>query len=325
MANYGELGYLLAQRRAGMGNPGAASLGYLLGGGGRAQEQQIFNRSALEGARMQDALAQARQRTQQNIGREGLAAREEKNGDSELAAIIRAGGTLNPNEIAQYRQNSQKTQFSKDAWAARNGDPNALNRMLMVIQGKPVEFQHSLGEGQYTPNAYDTNSKPITTDIGRARVSEIGALMQEHNAQAGAAKALQDQRAGKAPDATKSKPFTVGEMSAAFGDGQHIDPEKFTRFQAYRKNAPSDTDAFLQMHDDDQQAAQMGPPSDLAPPKPGILDSISSLFGGGKQSTPTPAASAKPNLQDWLTKAKQANPGVSDDELTAYYNKKYGG
>ena len=42
-------------------------------------------------------------------------------------------------------------------------------------------------------------------------------------------------------------------------------------------------------------------------------------------SAPAAPPSNKPNLQQWLEKAKQANPGASDQELTDYYNKKYGG
>lgn len=41
--------------------------------------------------------------------------------------------------------------------------------------------------------------------------------------------------------------------------------------------------------------------------------------------TEKPAAAAKPSLQEFLAKAKQANPNASDETLTQYYNKKYGG
>jgi len=40
--------------------------------------------------------------------------------------------------------------------------------------------------------------------------------------------------------------------------------------------------------------------------------------------TPT-ATSQKPTLQEFLEKAKSANPDASEADLTDYYNKKYGG
>lgn len=45
---------------------------------------------------------------------------------------------------------------------------------------------------------------------------------------------------------------------------------------------------------------------------------------GGAQPAPAPAPAAKPSLQQFLEKARALNPGVSDAELTTYYNKTYG-
>jgi hypothetical protein len=43
------------------------------------------------------------------------------------------------------------------------------------------------------------------------------------------------------------------------------------------------------------------------------------------EAAPTAApARAKPTLKDFLAAAKKANPGVSDEALTNYYNQKYG-
>lgn len=44
----------------------------------------------------------------------------------------------------------------------------------------------------------------------------------------------------------------------------------------------------------------------------------------GVTPTPAPTPAAKPTLQQFLEKARAANPGVSDADLTAYYNKTYG-
>ncbi len=51
-----------------------------------------------------------------------------------------------------------------------------------------------------------------------------------------------------------------------------------------------------------------------------IRADVQSIAGGEA----APAPKAKPSLQQFLERARQANPGVSDAELTAYYNKTYG-
>jgi hypothetical protein len=49
-------------------------------------------------------------------------------------------------------------------------------------------------------------------------------------------------------------------------------------------------------------------------------DTLSKIDKGGSTSQ-----GAKPSLQEFLAKARDANPGKSDDELSAYYKQKYGG
>ena len=52
---------------------------------------------------------------------------------------------------------------------------------------------------------------------------------------------------------------------------------------------------------------------------PGVNpDEVMAVLGGGG------AAPAKPTLSQFLEKARKANPGVTDGELTKYYNEKYG-
>ena len=55
---------------------------------------------------------------------------------------------------------------------------------------------------------------------------------------------------------------------------------------------------------------------------PGVNpDEVMAVLGAGR--TPS-SAPAKPTLSQFLEKARKANPGVSDGELTKYYNEKYG-
>jgi hypothetical protein len=52
-----------------------------------------------------------------------------------------------------------------------------------------------------------------------------------------------------------------------------------------------------------------------------VMQGVKPTPGAGGATTPPPAA--KPSLQQFLEKARAANPGVSDADLTAYYNNTY--
>jgi hypothetical protein len=59
---------------------------------------------------------------------------------------------------------------------------------------------------------------------------------------------------------------------------------------------------------------------------PGVdLTEVMAVLGGGTAAAPTAApARPKPTLSKFLEAARKANPGVSDGELTKFYNQKYG-
>lgn len=310
------------QRRAANGGglgAGAGELALAFMGGSPMHRQQV----QAQGALIQDRLAMARQRQwdeaekqHQRDARRGLV--------SSIAEKDPLGAQFldsyeNPDQAAKARHDLQESQFSQAAWEARNGDPNALNRMLMVMQGKPVEFQRSLGDGSYTPNAYDTTSTPQLSDIGRAFVGEKKALAGEHNAQAarataaiGADKAanyeivdtplgkvrvnkmnpsdtqpvlLDGQPVQKSPGTPQR--FTQHEAVAALGgDNGTPDPARYRAFEDLKAKNPgmSDTDAFAQFrntYDDDPAAAAS---AGMGPPaaSSGPLDKLGALFSAAK-------------------------------------------
>jgi hypothetical protein len=94
---------------------------------------------------------------------------------------------------------------------------------------------------------------------------------------------------------------------------------------------PSKTtkDAFIGIMQD--RAREVGQASGLTTQQLGSaltkLQSQKMPFDISKSLSPgdAPKPSGKPTIQQFLEKAKQANPGASDQELTEYYNKKYGG
>jgi hypothetical protein len=323
-----DLGYLLAQRRAagGAGNSGASELGALLGGGGQARTQQIYNQAAMQGAHEAEFRARARKAQQDEAYKEmqrstrHRAADRVRSTNPGLADAFE--GWDDPALATKAQDEAQKTQFSQDAWAARNGDPNALNRMLMVIQGKPVEFQRSLGEGQYTPNAYDTTSQPVVSEIGRAIIGEKGAqagsanaAAAQHYAGADLERARTDEVTGKGAAGAKRTSLTAAqekifnkpvndETGTQKMDSQGrpvfaADPDLMTQFQQFR----------------DRPAATVSPNADKAlsqftsmkaqeaAPPPGAFTLADAFGAGGKpaaeQSTKIPVAKKMVNGKLW--------------------------
>lgn len=54
-------------------------------------------------------------------------------------------------------------------------------------------------------------------------------------------------------------------------------------------------------------------------------DVVKSMFGGQETLGQATQAAIKPNREQFIEKARQSNPNATDDELGAYYDKKYGG
>lgn len=324
MNNYGELGYLLAQRRAGMGNQGAASLGSLLGGGGRAQQQMIFNRSALEGARMQDVLAQARQRQKAGIeqdnqiaARHSLSSRYRANGNPELADLFDADN--NPEQVAMAHLNLLKGNALSQALglaSAPSIDYNRLNAIKMATANGPTQLVRNLGDGSYTGNAYVTNPDVQVSDIGKAVIGEknaqsgaANAAAAQHYAGANLDKARTDVVTGKGAAGAKPQALTT-ELTKAFfskpvtdANGEQttdsqgrpvtqIDTNKLQNFMQFdnRPGVSANQNAALPQYMNTFGAQNDNPP-------PGATDIGDAL--SGKQAPPTQSAAlASPKSQE---------------------------
>jgi len=230
--NNGELGYLLAQRNPNQlsrsAGAGASELGLALGGAFSDNSQHfrdVRDDRAARVGRTEEALARARAAVKENIGRESLAIRAEKNGDSELAALIRGSRDINPNTYYEGMGRKQANDYQQKAWElaqAPGRDWGSLNADLAVLNKKPVQVQRALGDGMYTSNAYEPTTAPSVTPVGSAKISELGALMQEHGAAAaknyaGANldKARTDEVNGKGAAGAKPQALTT-ELTKAF-------------------------------------------------------------------------------------------------------------
>jgi hypothetical protein len=334
MADYGELSYLLGQRRrAAGGMAGAGSeIGAALAGGDTLHRQEIYNKSAYEGARMADVLAQARQRQQQEIGRQNYAEELRRGGENDLASVVLASGNFNPNEIASYRENAAKTKALQDALKIAEStsgpiDYNRLNAIKMASSATPTEIVRALGEGQYTTNAYRTDPTVVTSDIGKALIGERGARAASAMAEADAHRA-QAERARAGIGADKAANYEVidtpqgrlrvnkltGETSALTLGGQPVttrteskpfteadvkaggldDPEKFLEFQKRKAKNPaaSDRDVYVGMKQDEADEAELQKNLDLANQDVHPSPSIGSMFGKALQSVINPIGAA---------------------------------
>ncbi|HXD84732.1 MAG TPA: hypothetical protein VN599_09905 [Rudaea sp.] len=166
-------------------------------------------------------------------------------------------------------------------------------------------------------------------------MQEHGAAAAKNYAGANLDKARTDAVNGKGAAGAKPQALTTELTKAFFSkpvtdtDGQQktdsqgrpvtqIDTDKLQNFMQFdnRPGVSANQNAALPQYMNTYGAQTDNPP-------PGAIG-LGAALTGKPAAVAQPTASAKPRLQDWITKAKQANPGVSDDDLTAYYKNKYG-
>jgi hypothetical protein len=324
MADYGELGYLLNQRGGGRMQHAGSEIGLALAGGDPLRRAQIESQGAMNGARMADVLAQARQRQQQEIGRQNLAEEFRKRGDTIGASTVAASSSINPGEMGQYLKHVQEVEAERrnlELADEPNVDYNHLNARKIATASGPTELVRSLGEGSYTSNAYNTNVKPELSEIGRAFVKEKGALAGEHNAQAERARAgigadkaanydIVDTPQGKVrinklsneatPVTMNGQPvsgvpktphsFTEHEMAAALStpaSGGKIDPSRFNAFEDLKAKTPGagDPDVLAKMRQTyDDDPSAVAQDGPPSDLAPSQDGFLAKLFGGGAQA-----------------------------------------
>jgi hypothetical protein len=215
-------------------------------------------------ARLDEAMLGARKARDAEIGRQTLAQKAQDAGDGDLASMILQ--SRDPRELGGYRLDQQKLGWGNDAMSAArapNADMNAVNRMLMVMSGKPADLtkieDHTVLNPLQTPDAQHLT----TDDLGQAMVGAEHALAGQRNASADASRALATKRGGGSTltdDDLQSLMTQAGEMANSDGPGSH----------------QAEADAWLQ-----QQVAARGGTSAPKEVKPTALTSaeIKALFG----------------------------------------------
>ncbi|MGH8173942.1 MAG: hypothetical protein ACREPX_12435 [Rhodanobacteraceae bacterium] len=172
---------------------GWARFGASLGG----NSDNAFMQGAQQSARLEDILLQARERRDAEVGRQTAAQQAFDGGDNDLGNAILRGA--NPNEISNYRLGTQKLGWGNDAMTtarAPGADLGELNRMLMVMDGKPQDLtkieDHTILNPMLTPDAQHLQ----TNEIGNAMIATEGAQQGAYHASARAADALARERDG---------------------------------------------------------------------------------------------------------------------------------
>jgi hypothetical protein len=182
MSGWGDLGAALAG--GGVSGDLAGMRGYQLG---------------LEAARgrasLDQAMYEARKKRDEEIGRQNLVEAARKAGDDDLANFFLQ--STNPASIGNYQLDRQKLQHGDAAWSAAtapNADMNAVNRMLAVMAGKPVDLTKIEGNTVVNPTVTPDQQALATTDLGRAMIGAQNALAAQRNAGARANDALAGKR-----------------------------------------------------------------------------------------------------------------------------------
>jgi hypothetical protein len=196
---------------SGWGDLGAA----LAGGGGSGdlagmRGYQLGLEAARGRASLDQAMYEARKKRDEEIGRQNLVEAARKAGDDDLANFFLQ--STNPASIGNYQLDRQKLQHGDAAWSAAtapNADMNAVNRMLAVMAGKPVDLTKIEGNTVVNPTVTPDQQALATTDLGRAMIGAQNALAAKRGGAGGGGSG----HAGSAADA----------MAAALASDVHGD------------------------------------------------------------------------------------------------------
>ena len=223
-----------------MAMEGWARLGSAFAGGGVPREA-AYNQGAIQAARLQAALLEAREKRDAEIGRQAAAKQAFDSGDNELGnAILQGFGTLTG--LNSYASGRQERGFKDEAMGlarAPDTDIGELNQMLMVLSGKP--YDPTQVEGNMVTSRIDPNIAPELTELGQAMAGAQNARAAASYASAGASNARADKiRAGGSERAEKPTSLNATELELLLGQPNdkgeiEIDPADYRRFLNFQR------------------------------------------------------------------------------------------
>lgn len=164
---------------------GWASLGAALAGGGLNRDM-AYNKGAMAATTLDAAMLEARKRRDAELGRTAAAHDAFQSGDNELGnAILQGFGTL-PG-LNTYAEGRQTRSFRDEAMGiARRADADLgeLNRMLMVVSGKPVDLTNVKDGVSFNPMVTPDAQSISPTEIGLTEMLANKARANASNASA---------------------------------------------------------------------------------------------------------------------------------------------
>jgi len=279
----------------GIGNAGAAF------GNVYSQYVNAANKEKLSLAQMQYSLADAKRKENLGLTKDAVALMENAR-KSEMDAKKFAVDKVN----AQARLLGKGAVLNKPVKAATpNFDIENRNNLAETLKATTP-----LKKGE-TPEQYDTRLKSLaamqiygvknTKDIKSNVTSNVTSNQTRDITPGGAEEQLR----------TDANAIALAkEQDAAMKD---LQGNNYTYATAQRKG---DTATMRQM---EQDVRNRFPTARSA-----LSSSVEAVTPGAKPAAPAPGARTAPSLTAFLVAARKSNPGISDADLTAYYNKKYG-
>jgi hypothetical protein len=151
-------------------------LGSALGGGGALRQAQAYQAGATGTARLETLLAEARRKRDEDmafsqITPDAIAAGNTPGGSANLlSALLHAG--RDPRQFSGYQREALGTDIQRDAYGqVKSGAGiDAVNPLLAVMAGKPVELSNVKDGVSYNPYVTPTNNDFDPTQVGMADI-----------------------------------------------------------------------------------------------------------------------------------------------------------
>ncbi len=224
---------------------------------------------------------------QATLGGQALSAQSQKYGTDVQAATSRDVANINARTSA--------------ANAARPGETERIMEQINKIQSGQASFAGKTG---------DEGVKLYKQSLGEVGAARYGVgVTGERPATAANAATLENSISQAVRADPRSKPISEALAMAQMRvesytrKGQPVPPEVQRRLETAQAQA-------TQLREEHAARIRGGAPQQGAPAAP---------------TASAPAAAARPSMSAWMAAARAANPGVSDAELKAYYERTYGG
>jgi hypothetical protein len=159
--------------------------------GNPARQAALYEQGATGTARLEGLLSEARRRRDEEAGYSGITPEAISAAQSDpaqapalVAAMFHAG--INPTQLSGYNKEALGTTIQQDAYGrASRGEPiAAINPLLAVMAGKPVEVSNVKDGVSFNPYATPDQNRFDPTQVGLAEIMQKGAQADAEHASA---------------------------------------------------------------------------------------------------------------------------------------------